>query len=112
MKEIAMQTARRQERQNENGKPRERTTRNKMLAAINIRWKKIRHDLTGEELHDELTAFISDRLRLKEPITSLRSLSDAQLGRTLDALRDLEAQPVLPGAQAVNPTGGAEIIHL
>src|SRR2546423_4188399 len=101
-----MQTAR-PARQDSSSK----SMRSRMLAALNIRWKKLRHDLAGDELHDELIAFINDRLRLKEPISSLRSLSDAQLGRSLDALRDLEAQPALPNSQGVNGQS-AEIIHL
>jgi hypothetical protein len=83
-----------------------------MLAAVNIKWAKLRPDLRDrEELHDELCAFLTDRLKLKEPLTSLRSLTDRQLYRSLDALSEMETQPALPHSEAKNE-GGAEIIHL
>ncbi len=91
--------------------------RARMLAAVNIKWAKLRPDLRNDrkDLHDELCSFITDKLRLKEPLASLRSLSDRQLGRVLDVLSDMESQPPLPHSEAtaaVAEREGATVIHL
>lgn len=91
--------------------------RARMLAAVNIKWAKLRPDLRNDrkDLHDELCSFITDKLRLKEPLGSLRSLSDRQLERVLDVLSDLESQPPLPHSEATAAAAereGATVIHL
>jgi hypothetical protein len=59
-------------------------------------------------------------LNLKRPIASSRDLTDKQLGRVLDRMRELESQPELPGSQTIHAVAGpsaglseeAEIAHL
>ena len=102
------------------------------IAAIHITWKKLRPDLRHDkdELRAERLAFMSRVL--KREVTSARDLTQSKLGKVLDAMRDLEIAPLLPGgigipacpprdtAQAgsqdptdrnVCPTG-AEVTHL
>ncbi len=93
--------------------------RNKMLAAIHVTWHRLRPDLHHDKdvERDERLAFIADTLRLKRPVSSMRSLTVQQLGRVLDALRRFEAQPHLVGyAPPVKPqpaqTGAADVVHL
>lgn len=106
-----MQTARQEARQTTNSKP---TTRNRMIAAIHLTWKKARPDLrhSSEEARDERLAFITDLLKLKRPLASMRKLTDRQLGLVLDALNNGRVQQRLPNAQAAPASEGAEIIHL
>ena len=93
-----------------------RTSRSKMIAAIHLQWRNMRPDLrhSPEELRDERLAFITDLLKLKRPLSSMRSLSDRQLGIVLDALNSGRVQTRLPNSQpAPEPaSGSAEIIHL
>lgn len=89
--------------------------RSRMLAAFNIQWKQLRPDLLPDELRDERIAFINDQLRLKSSITSMRELSDRQLGLALDALKRFQAQPLLPNSEAVAFAPArheATVIHL
>ena len=69
------------------------------IAAIHITWKKLRPDLRhdAEALREQRLAFMAGVL--KRPVDSSRGLTDRQLGRVLDAMRDLERAPCLPGAQ-------------
>jgi hypothetical protein len=93
--------------------------RAKMIAAVHIEWKKLRPDLhlDDESLRAERLVFVQDALKLKKPVSSLRVLSNAQLGRVLDAMRRLRAQPRLGGyapplKPEIAPATGAEIFHL
>jgi len=105
-------------RQASHAGPTQKPLRSRMLAAVNIKWSQLRPDLKHdkEALHDELLTFAWETLRMKRELTSLRNLSDRQLGLLLDALSALESQPDLPHSQAMSapqPTAmGAEIIHL
>lgn len=97
----------------------ERSVRSRMIAAIHLKFKKLRTDLrfcSDEELREERLAFINDVLKPKRAIASMRDLSDRQLGLVLDALSRLEAQPQLPNSKAAAPIAqadtSAEIIHL
>lgn len=94
--------------------------RYKMIAAVQIIWKQIRVDLHGDEeaLRAERLIYITEVLSLKRPLSSIRTLSDAQLGRVLDAMRRLQTQPRLTGytrpalVEPAQPETGAEVIHL
>jgi hypothetical protein len=90
------------------------TSRNRMIAAIHLQWRSARPDLRNEpeELRDQRLAFITDLLKLKRPLTSMRSLSDRQLGLVLDALHNGSFQPRLPNATVAPASEGAEVIHL
>jgi hypothetical protein len=93
-----------------------------MIAAIHLEWKKLRPDLRHDAgaLRDERLSFITDALNLKRPLTSVRHLSDRQLGLALDAMRRLKSQPRLPdhsfceavAAPEREVESGAKIIHL
>lgn len=106
-----MQPARHAARQTEHPK---QSTRSKMIAAIHLEWRNRRPDLrhSSEESRDERLAFITDLLRLKRPLTSMRSLSDRQLGLVLDALHNGRVQQRLPVEKPAPASEGAEIIHL
>lgn len=67
------------------------------IAAIHITWSKIRRDLKGDkdELRESRLQFMSQVL--KRDVKSSRDLSQAKLGKVLDAMRDLERSPTLPG---------------
>jgi hypothetical protein len=93
--------------------------RNKMLAAIHVLWHQLRPDLHHDKNveRDERLAFITEVLRLKRPVSSMRSLSVQQLGRILDELRRFEKQPQLvgyvpPAKPAPAPAATAAVIHL
>lgn len=93
--------------------------RTRMLAAVHVLWHKLRPDLhhDKDQERDERIAFINDVLNLRRPVSSMRSLSDAQLGRVLDELRRREMQPTLAGyTPPVKPASVqpavAEVIHL
>jgi hypothetical protein len=112
-----MQLAARQERRRRSSP---RSTRDRTIAAIHITWKKIRRDLRdAEESREQRLAFMVGVLNLRRPIASSRDLTDRQLGKVLDRMRELERQPELPGAQTIHAVTaeesantGAEIIHL
>lgn len=88
------------------------------IAAIHITWSKLRRDLRGdkEELRESRLQFMSRVLNRE--ITTSRGLSQAKLGKVLDAMRDLESAPLLPGgAPTVDPqpliaNTPAEVHHL
>jgi hypothetical protein len=79
--------------------PASRSIRARTIAAIHVTWKKLRPYLTDdpEQLRQARLDFINDVLKSKTEITSMRSVSDARLGRVLDAMRELERSPGLPG---------------
>jgi len=119
---MQMQTAAQQQRR---ARASTRSTRARTIAAIQITWKKIRRDLRDpEELREQRLAFMADVLKLRKPLGSTRDLTDKQLGRVLDRMRELEGQPELPGAQSIHAPlpfhssavngveEAAEIIHL
>lgn len=90
-------------------------SRKRMMAAIQIKWQQMRPDLrhSPDELREERLAFVSNVLRLRRELTSLRDLSDRQLGRVLDALNDMTVHPRLPNSEVPQkPIATAEIIHL
>ena len=90
--------------------------------AIHATWRKI-CPLDGEELRDARIAFASKVLGLRKPLKSTSTLSSAQLGRILDAMRAMERAPELPGvtvraglvparSRATTADAGAAIVHL
>ena len=94
--------------------------RGQTLRAIHATWRKIGPSgLDGDELREARLAFATKALSLKKPLTSIQKCSPAQLGRILDAMRELERTPTLPGVDS-SPVArhlstdaeGAEIIHL
>jgi hypothetical protein len=96
-----MQTA---SKKNENGAlphgrasaPKKKTVRNETLKAINVTWRKIAFDLEAEELRNARLAFGTEALGLRKPLKSFSRLSPPQLGRILDAMREIERAPRLP----------------
>ena len=69
------------------------------IAAIHITWKKLRPDLRhdAEALRLARLDFMSGVL--KREITTSRGLTQAKLGKVLDAMRELEHNPPLPGCR-------------
>lgn len=103
-----MQTARRHPQE-------QHSSRKRMMAAINIQWQQLRPDLrhSPDELRDERLAFVSNVLKLKGGLSSMRELSDRQLGKVLDALKGLMSEPRLPNCVVPQqPIASATIIHL
>ena len=102
-----------------NNRPISPQSRGKMIAAIQICWKQLRQDLhaDADALREERLIWITDLLKLKHQIHSIKGLSDGQLGAVLDELRRLTETP-RPSARTATakvvsfPHGGAEIIHL
>lgn len=91
------------------------------LRAIHATWRKV-CPLDGEELRDARLVFATNALGLKKSLTSTSKLSQSQLGRILDKMRELERAPVLPGVEGVCtavsarpsrlPGGEGEVHHL
>ena len=71
-------------------KPTTDSVRAATLRAIHVTWRKVAFDLEAEELRDARLAFCTEVLNLRKPLKSIRKLSPAQLGRILDAMRELE----------------------
>jgi hypothetical protein len=94
--------------------PNQWLSRKKMIAAINIQWKELRPDLHNnpEELRAERLAYITDVLKLKDPLASLKDLTNYQMSRVLEHFDGLRTQPALPNTQVVAKPVVAEIIHL
>lgn len=103
--------------------------RNKMLAKIHIEFPKLRPDLrhSAEEMRLERLAFCARVLGLRKSLDSLRRLTNKQLGRVIEAIKEQKPQGVLPGGAPrqfrgvdrdaeVTPAGKscgpAEIVHL
>ena len=103
--------------------------RRKMMAKINIEFPKLRPDLrhSTEELREERLFFCQQVLGLRVVPSSLRDLTDKQLGRVIEAIKRERTNPPLPGyashslrqsghsCEAKDMTPGnetAEIIHL
>lgn len=80
-----------------------KNVRKAMLARIHIEFPKMRPDLrhSAEELKQSLYDLCTEALNVKEPVTSLRKLSDKQLGRVIEAIKDQLRQPALPGSNVV-----------
>ncbi len=73
-------------KQSFNDRSMSRQSRNKSYAAVNILWKKMRPDLTGEDKdinRDERLNWIARFLNL-DGLDSTTSLSDAQIGLLLE----------------------------
>ncbi len=90
-------------------------SRRRMIAAIQIQWKQLRPDLrhAPDELRDERLAFCANVLNLRHPLGSVADLTDRQLGKVLDALKEMQSQPRLPNCEVPQrPIAQAEIIHL
>jgi hypothetical protein len=99
--QLARQEAR---RQREEQRREERSARSRMIAAIQITWKKIRPDLNNpEELREQRLEFMAGVLRKKQ-IKSSRDCTTRQLGLVLDAMREFERQPEIPGLQSIHAT--------
>ncbi|MET0466897.1 MAG: hypothetical protein ABW007_27295 [Chitinophagaceae bacterium] len=94
--------------------PNQWNSRRKMMAAINIQWKELRPDLhhSPDELREERLAYITDILKLKEPLGSLKDLTNYQMSRVLAHFDGLRAQPALPSTRIVARPAVAEIVHL
>lgn len=88
-------------------KKEKRSARARTIAAIHITWAKIRRDLKGDkdELREARLQFMSRVL--KRDVKSSRDLSLSKLGKVLDAMRDLEQAPLLPGAALTGDRGSA-----
>jgi hypothetical protein len=82
--------------------------RGSTLRAIHATWRKI-CPLEGEELRDARLVFATHALGLRKPLTSTSKLSSAQLGRVLDAMREKERAPELPGVQSQISTVKSQI---
>lgn len=94
------------------------------IAAIHITWGKICRGkkLDKDELRQARLDFMSTVLNRE--VTSAAGLSQAKLGKVLDAMRDLEREPLLPGANVgaglvparervgTSPTPTADVVHL
>jgi hypothetical protein len=72
-----------------------------MIAKIQIEFPKLRPDLrhSTEELKEERLIFCQHALGLREPPSSLRNLSDKQLGRVIEAISKERSEPRLPGCE-------------
>lgn len=66
-------------------------SRNAAIAAIQICWQQMRTDLHGDKdaMRDERLAWITSFLRLKNPLESIKDLSDGQIGLVLDEMRNM-----------------------
>ncbi|MGH9942459.1 MAG: hypothetical protein ACRD9R_08905 [Pyrinomonadaceae bacterium] len=92
----------------------ERSPRHKMLGAIHIEWHKQRPDLhlDKEGEREERLQFITEVLKLKRPLRSMRSLTDSELCKVLDALRLRRGQPRLNGyTPPVKPEPEEKVVH-
>lgn len=103
----------------------DKSLRRGLIAKVQIQWKELRPDLKhpSDESRDERLSFITQALRLKEPLDSIGELSNRKLGLVLDAFKTLRDQPQLPNSHVdikrqphsdalTSVNGGAEIIHL
>ena len=96
--------------------------RGQTLRAIHATWRKIAPPgLDGDELREARLTFANTVLRLNPRIESFsdKRMTSARLGAVLDAMRELERTPSLPGVEPAPVTRhlspdaeGAEIIHL
>jgi|SRR5260370_477392 len=77
------------------------------IAAIHVTWKKINPLLETDELRDARLAFCIELLGLRKQLKSMTRLSDKQLGRVIDAMREIERAPGLP-MERPHPAGGAQ----
>jgi hypothetical protein len=109
-----------------------KTVRGETIKAIHATWKKVAVGIDvndKDELRDGRLRFCEKTLGLRRTLKSMSGLSGAQLGRVLDAMRERERAPALPGPGFGVPTlvgirppeggtpnapneGGAEIHHL
>ena len=74
-----------------------------MLARIHIEFPKTRPDLrhSPEEMKEALYDLCTEALNKRERVTSLRKLTDKELGRVIEAIKDRLRQPELPGSSVV-----------
>jgi hypothetical protein len=88
------------------------------MQAIHATWRKVAPPtvVDAEDLRIERLNFATRVLNLNEPLESLNGLSGAQLGRVLDAMRELERAPTVvqsPKSKVQGPDEAeAEIHHL
>lgn len=69
-------------------------SRNRSYAAINISWQKMRPDLhfeSKEIIREEMLSWIVSFLQIKK-LDSIKNLSDGQIGRVLDEMRNLSGE--------------------
>jgi hypothetical protein len=79
-----------------------RSVRARTIAAIHLTWKKLRRDLHDPaESREQRLTFMAGVLK-KQSLGSSRDLTDKQLGKVLDAMRDLENAPELPGVAVIH----------
>lgn len=102
-----------------------RSKRAKMLSKIHLEFGKLCPGLSAEETREARLDFCTKVLSLRAPLESMRRLSDAQLGRVIEAIKAEKRQPRLPGNDVyqicpASPNtscgpeqmGAAEVIHL
>jgi hypothetical protein len=78
------------------GRAQQRALRRKLFAKIHCQWKEMRPDLFGsEELREALIEFSREACGL-ESLETLKDLTNAKLGRVLDEMKAMKAQPQLP----------------
>ncbi|HKO43367.1 MAG TPA: phage protein GemA/Gp16 family protein [Pyrinomonadaceae bacterium] len=96
-----MQLARQSTFKNEKPARSKKDVRAATIAAIHVTWKKLRRDLKGDadELREQRLAFMSRVLNCE--VKSTRDLTPAKLGKVLDAMRELERAPTLPGVSSL-----------
>lgn len=95
------------------------------MQAIHATWRKVAPPtvVDAEDLRVERLNFATRVLNLNKPLDSMSGLSGAQLGRVLDAMREMERAPALPGGSPTVSEGyedagkmpalpAAEIHHL
>jgi len=89
------------------------------MQAIHATWRKVAPPtvVDAEDLRTERLSFAARVLNLNKPLESLSGLSGAQLGRVLDAMRELERATSRPAAPHGVPTvdrrpSTVEIHHL
>ncbi len=80
-----------------------KNVRKAMLARINIEFPKTRPDLrhSPDEVKEALYDLCTAALNKKERVTSLRKLTDKELGRVIEAIKDCLRQPQLPNSNVV-----------
>lgn len=74
-------------------------TRQRMLAKIHLEFPKLRPDLrhSTEDMRLERLAFCEQVLSLRKPLDSMRRLTEKQLSRVIEAIKEKKPQTALPG---------------
>ncbi len=88
--------------------------RKRRYAAVKIKWKQLRSDLSAGDLREALLDFCAAELKIA-PIGSITELTIPQLNKILAAIDREMAQPRLPGQAPIaraELTSGAEVTNL